>query len=321
MRYNRMADRERPRRNPPPTVGPVYRWLAVQRCALIAWRVACSTSGAAVAAGSAAQAGPEPVVGQESFRPEAPRRHLGAAEVVRAAITEGLAMRVAVDNLGLQAQQLATVSRRAFLPKVSTTVGIQHQIVAGTGLSSTGVRTAQAVANVAWQLHTGGVVTLTRALDVSGAAAIARQGTGSGVISISQPLLRGFGPAVAEAGLVAAESGSRLAMKDFRATATSIVSRALAAYVDVQTAQVAAAQARESLQPALRLHEINQALVDAGRSARIVLMQSESDIAQARPGAAQAENAQRSATRALAQLMRAGSAAPARLLRVTELCR
>jgi outer membrane protein TolC len=203
------------------------------------------------------------------------RRPLGAAEVVRAALTEGLAMRAAVDNLGLQAQQLATVNRRAFLPKVGTSVGFQRQALAGTGLPSTGEHTAQAVVNVAWQMRTGGVVTVTRALDIGGAAAMSRQGSGSGVISISQPLLRGFGPAVAEAGLIAAESGFRLAVKDARATAASIVSRALAAYVDVQTAQAAAAEAREALRLALRQHEINQVLVDAGRRARIVRLQSE----------------------------------------------
>ncbi|MEN9419091.1 MAG: hypothetical protein RI988_2711 [Pseudomonadota bacterium] len=252
---------------------------------------------------ASAQSPAEPSVG-----PAASRRDLSAAEVVRAALTEGLGMRVAVDNLGLQAQQLATVNRRAFLPKVSTFMGVQRQVGIETGLPPTGVRSAQAAVNVAWQLRTGGVVAVTRALDVGGAGGVSRPDAGSGVISISQPLLRGFGSAVAEAGLEAAESGFRLAVKDVRAMAASIVAQALGAYVEVQTAQAAAVQAREALQLAQHLHEVNHTLVEAGRSARVVLLQSESDIALARAGAAQAENAQRLAIRALAQLMRAGNA-------------
>jgi outer membrane protein len=79
--------------------------------------------------------------------------------------------------------------------------------------------------------------------------------------------------------------------------------QALNAYISVQQAQAASAQARQALSLAQRLHDLNRALVNAGRSPQVVLLQSEADVASARLAVTQADNAQRQSIRALAQTM------------------
>ena len=104
-----------------------------------------------------------------------------------------------------------------------------------------------------------------------------------------------------EAGLTGAESAYRIAAETLGQTARGLVAQALGAYIAVQQAQEATKQAQVAYQLAQRVYEFNAALVDAGRSPTNVLLRSESDIAAARLGIAQAQNTQRQAVRALAQ--------------------
>lgn len=233
------------------------------------------------------------------------RKPLGALDVVQTTVTNNLTMRSAVTNLNIQAQRQARVTRAEFSPKLSSGVSAQRDISVGSETTQSNANT-QAVLDLSWRLRTGANIRLGNTLTRNAQSAQSVQQTQSsqGVsLSISQPLLKGAGRVVNEAGLVGAESAFRVAVKALERTAQTLVAQVLGAYIAVQQAQDASRQAQVAYELAQRLHELNLALVGAGRSPRNVLLQSESDIAAARLGIAQAQNTQRLAIRALAQAM------------------
>lgn len=231
-----------------------------------------------------------------------PPKPLSATDVVQAALTDSLAMRTAVSTLLLQAQRLARVARAEFTPKLSTSASTQRSssIVSGAAQSSA---QAQAAIDLNWRLRTGASVKLSNSLTRNGQAGQPSNHAQQVGVSISQPLLKGAGRVVTEAGLTGSESAYRISTKALGQTAQSLLAQALNAYVAVQQAQEATKQAQVAYQLAQRVYELNTALVNAGRSPRNVLLQSESDVAAASLGIAQAQNAKRQAVRTLAQTM------------------
>jgi outer membrane protein TolC len=240
------------------------------------------------------------------YEPSAPAQagaevRLGVADVVRATFADNLTMRTAVNSLVLQAQRLGRVARTEFAPKLSTSSSVQRSSSPLT--SGAAQLSVQASLDLNWRLPTGANVKLSNGLTRSDQPGQPTNNTQQVGISISQPLLKGAGRVVAEAGLTGAESAYRVAVKALGQTAQSLLAQALSAYVAVQQAQEATKQAQAAHQTAQRVYELNTALVNAGRSPRNVLLQSESDTAAARLGIAQAKNAERQAVRTLAQAM------------------
>lgn len=234
--------------------------------------------------------------------PQAPPLQLSAFDAVRTALAESLPMRTAVNNLLLQAQSVATVARAEFSPKLGTSASTQRVVQVMDNLQRPTLQTTAAL-DLNWRLRTGANIKLSNGLTrslVSGQPAP----TGNALsLSMTQPLLRGAGREVTEAALVSAESNIRVAIRYLGQTAQALVIQVLGAYVAVQQAQAATQQARVAYELAQRVHELNIALVDAGRSPRSVVLRSESDLSAAQLGIAQAENAQRQAVRALALAM------------------
>jgi outer membrane protein TolC len=242
-----------------------------------------------------------------SERPDAleasiPPKPLSTAEVVQTTLTDNLAMRTAVSNLLLQAQRLSRVARAEFSPKLSTSASTQRSSSVASGASQLSAQ-AQAALDLNWRLRTGANIKLSNSLSRNAQPGQLTNNTQQIGISISQPLLKGAGRVVTEAGLMGAESAYRIAAKTLGQTAQTLLAQALNAYIAVQQAQETTKQAQVAFDLAQRVYELNTALVNAGRSPRNVLLQSESDVAAARLGIAQAQNAERQAVRTLAQAM------------------
>ncbi len=235
---------------------------------------------------------------ETSIRP----KPLGTAEVVQTTFTDNLAMRTAVSNLLLQAQRLGRVARAEFSPKLSTSASTQRSSSIASGASQLSAQ-AQAALDLNWRLRSGANIKLSNSLGRNAQPGQQANNTQQIGISISQPLLKGAGRVVTEASLTGAESAYRVAAKTLGQTAQTLLAQALNAYIAVQQAQEATKQAQVAFDLAQRVYELNTALVSAGRSPRNVLLQSESDVAAARLGIAQAQNAQRQAVRSLAQAM------------------
>jgi outer membrane protein TolC len=85
----------------------------------------------------------------------------------------------------------------------------------------------------------------------------------------------------------------------FEQTATETVSNTLQAYFALNLAVSRTRVAREGLQTAQRMDEVNRALVAAGRSPTSALLQSEAEVEQAKLAASQAEQEEVAARRAL----------------------
>ncbi len=227
---------------------------------------------------------------------------LSAFDAAQATLTDSLSMRTALSSLLLQAQRLARVARAEFRPKLSTNTGTQRSSTVASGAAQWSAQ-AQAALDLNWRLRSGANVKLSNSLSRKAQPGQLTNNAQQVGITISQPLFRGAGRVINEASLAGAESAYRLAAKTLGQTAQTLVVQALAAYIAVQQAQEATKQAQVAYQLAQRVYELNTALVDAGRSPRNVLLQSESDVAAARLGIAQAQNAQHQTVRILAQAM------------------
>jgi outer membrane protein TolC len=247
----------------------------------------------------------QPSIGVHSktvFAPTETVVRLSAAQAVKAALTQGLQMRSAVSNFLLQSQRLTMVSRKEFDPKLGMNASASRNFSASNGQSQSSL-VNQVALDLNWRLRTGATIKINPITGVSNQTGGANKSSQSVNLSVSQPLFKGASRSVVEAGLESAESAFRLASESLKHTAENIAIQALDAYLSVQQTQAALMQARQSLELARKLYVLNQALVSAGRSPRIVLLQSEIDVSSARLSVAQADNALRLSVRALAQTM------------------
>lgn len=231
-----------------------------------------------------------------------PALELRTPQVVFSALANDLPLQAARRTLALQAQGVR-VARNEFDPKVATRVATQRGLGATALVADALQSQVRAALDVTWLLASGATVRLSQNADRQRLAGQPSLHSGSTSLAVAQPLLRGFGPAVTRARLDNSESALRVAVAGLERQAALVVASSLLAYAALQQAQAAVAQAVQAQELASRVHELNQAMVTAGRSARIVLLQSDSDLASARLGLVQATNSERLAVRALAQAM------------------
>lgn len=228
---------------------------------------------------------------------------LGALDTVLTALTDSLPMRTAVTSLRLQAQRLSSVARAEFAPKLGISGSTLNNATVVDGSGQTLSAQNQVALDLNWRLRTGANVKLSNGLTSNVFPGQLAQSGRTQVLSLTQPLLKGAGRLVTEAGLMGAESNYRVSAKALVQTAKTLVVQALGAYIAVQQAQAATQQARAAHALAQRLHAFNGALVSTGRLPSIVLLQSEADVSRARLGIAQADNTERQAVRTLARAM------------------
>ena len=239
--------------------------------------------------------------GQALIAPSA-TLELGTSEVVRSVLESDLSIQSARRALALQSQGVR-VAHRQFTPKVTSRVNAER--VLGAAAAASGALKARAATSLdlTWLVATGATIKIGKGLERQRVSGFPDQQGGTVSATVSQPLLRGFGPGLTKSRQYDAESALRVAVAAVGRQAAVSVSSALGAYVVLQQAKEAVVQAVQAQALALRVYEFNQAMVGVGRSASIVMLQSESDVATAKLGVAQAENAERLAVRSLAQAM------------------
>jgi outer membrane protein TolC len=98
-------------------------------------------------------------------------------------------------------------------------------------------------------------------------------------LTVEQPLLKGFGFAANLASLRMAARQSEIAFHDYRRELMTVVAEAELAYWDLYYAQEELKLSQESVQLALTLLEDSQASFDAGRGAKLDVLEAEAGLA------------------------------------------
>lgn len=98
-------------------------------------------------------------------------------------------------------------------------------------------------------------------------------------LSISQPLLRGFGKQVNTRNIVVARRNQQITDLAFKEQVQEVVTRVTNLYWDLVSLRAAAASARESLELARKLYEDNRRRVEIGTLAAIEVVRAEAEVA------------------------------------------
>lgn len=122
-------------------------------------------------------------------------------------------------------------------------------------------------------------------------------------LSVKQPLLRGAGTQVNTVSLKTARINERINILSLKSTVMDTVTSAILAYRRFFQAQKQLDIAKNSLERAKRLLEVNKELIDAGRMARVEIVQTQADVANREVTLIQTQNALDNARLALLQVL------------------
>lgn len=189
------------------------------------------------------------------------------------------------------------VAERRFTPTANLVA-----VVVATRVGGVTTTTTTLGPSAAWLTPSGAIVGFAWTRDESRAGGVS-VGAQSASLSVSQPLLRGAGPAVNMAPVRIArlqEDINRLALK---ATVSDTVTAVVLAYRALVQAQEQLRLAQASRERAKGLLDTNHALVEAGRMAAADIVQTESDLANQDVAVLQAEQTRNSAQLALLRLL------------------
>ncbi|MGA7104919.1 MAG: TolC family protein [Candidatus Deferrimicrobiaceae bacterium] len=125
-------------------------------------------------------------------------------------------------------------------------------------------------------------------------------------LSLSQPVLRGFGQAMTEKEITIASYAKESSLLQWRSTALSTVAAARDGYFALVKARENLATRRSALAVAKEIHAGNQARVKAGVLAAVELLDSEFGVAQREQNLLAAEKSVRDASDSLAVLVQYG---------------
>lgn len=159
-----------------------------------------------------------------------------------------------------------------FTPQFGISGGAVRQRIAGITTTSVSV-----TPEVTTLLPTGGTVGFswndqtTETLGIQARRSV-------GLLSVSQPLLRGAGVDVTLAPVRSARLGERINQLRLKATVSETIGQAIFAYRDLLRAQEEVGIAQASVGRAEGLLDINRALIAAGRMAEVDIVQTEADL-------------------------------------------
>ncbi|MDI9634376.1 TolC family protein [Kamptonema cortianum] len=122
-------------------------------------------------------------------------------------------------------------------------------------------------------------------------------------IGVRQPLLRGSGISVNRASIESARLTEQINLLNLQSTLSNKITETILAYRRLMQAQEELKNAQVTLSTTRRLQEITQALIDAGRTARVDLVQSQADVANQELNFLQAQNAVEQARISLLDLL------------------
>lgn len=258
-------------------------------------------------------AAPPAIAAEALSAPPPTALRLSLQEALQGALTR--AVSVQTQQLDLQQQQEQTEqARHEFLPQTVLSSQLERNSASGTGTGATrGTATSGNLVST-WKLRSGTQLSLSegRLYNRYGQSAPADSfvpgaslNTSSRVtsVSLSQPLLRGSGSDVVllneHRAALALESARRSVLQ----TQRDVVLNGVLAYFALEQARQNVSLAQAALQRAGDARSINDALLAAGRIARIALLQSDADVAQAELALTQSRQAENVARRQLLRVI------------------
>jgi outer membrane protein TolC len=170
------------------------------------------------------------------------------------------------------------VAEDGFMPHLGLSGGAARQTIAGITTTSLDVSPG-----VTALLPTGATVNFSWADHASEGAGIRTRSTG-GILSITQPLLRGGGVDVNLAPIRSARLGEEANRLRLKAIVSETIGQVIYAYRDLLRAQKAMTLAQAAVRRAEEILDINRALIDAGRMPAVEIVQSEADLENQRLG-------------------------------------
>jgi outer membrane protein TolC len=236
---------------------------------------------------------------------------LAAAPAIAAPRTMSLTLPEAVflalrNNRGIHSQYLQRivdkfalrVAEDAYTPKLTLGGSVLQGRSAGTSGSSLAVSPAGTLTTV-----TGAAFTFGWANNQARSQGSRPSGGSNAQISFSQPLLAGGGLDVGTAPLRQARLAEQNAQLALRNNISSAITGVIIAYRQLILTEQQARIAEAALKRARDLRDVNRLLIEAGRLARVELVQSEQAIAQAELALSSARNSNNSARLALLTLL------------------
>ncbi|MGZ7870405.1 TolC family protein (plasmid) [Methylobacterium radiotolerans] len=196
---------------------------------------------------------------------------LTVADAVFMALRNNRTIRSASIDRISQKFDLRVVEDR-LTPQFGVSGGAVRQRIAGITTTS-----ANVTPGVTTLLPTGGTVGFAwtdQATDVLGI----RTRSSTGLLSVSQPLLRGAGVEVTLAPIRSARLGERINQLRLKATVSETIGQVIFAYRELLRAQEEVRIAQASVGRAENLLDINRALIGAGRMAEVDIVQTEADL-------------------------------------------
>lgn len=214
---------------------------------------------------------------------QGPEISLSLPEAVALGLRQNRSIRSAYLNRVVQKFQL-DLDEDLFVPKLNS-IGLSAsrdwtaRRVGGTTITDSTSLTPQGSAS--WALPTGGAITATKGMSqttVRGPGAT-KSGASSWHVGISQPLLKGAGLDIGMAPLRLTRLTEKSNILALKRTVSGIVTDIIAAYYTFIGAHQNAMIARNGLERARGLLDVNQALIAAGRMADNEIFQTETSVA------------------------------------------
>ena len=223
--------------------------------------------------------------------PAGPRAlELTLDETIRLALANNRSLQSA--RLGRERDRLSLeVAEERYRPRAA----VEASVRTGTGRDDHGELSVGP-----WiRVPTGGELSLRWSEPVVGAT----DASGTWTLSFAQPLLRGFGPDVDTAPVRVARIREKMNVLSFRNAVADIVTSVIGVYRQLVRERRAIAISRESLARARKQHEINRALIRAGRMAAREIIQSEAEIANRELSLVERENSLNTANASLLSIL------------------
>lgn len=219
---------------------------------------------------------------------------LNYIEALRAALLLGTAAQTEGLNQVLQQAQWGA-AKAVYEPKYSLSGGAQQVKPSSDAASSNQNKVS---AGVTWSVPSDTGMRLRAQLDRN----LSDSRQSNWVFELVQPLLRGAG-AVARYPYKLAQITARMGELNRNQQLDSVYAAVSFAYIQAVAGQQQVRLSQAALDRVLHSKEVNLALFQAGRIAKLELLQSDADVAQAVLGLARARNEALSSTSALLQLM------------------
>lgn len=268
-----------------PQLPPAFCNLPRRLLALAAWLLAglCLLLAApppAFAAGAAKPQRATPGIARPP-RPDGAANQTGKSTIPALTLPEsvylGLRTNRAIRNAAIErvAQRFdLRVAEDQFTPRLSLQANVQT-----SRIDSVPGQDAEIMPALSWRLPTGGLVGFTWASTAWQNAAGASGRATAGQLSFSQPLLRGAGSAVTLAPLHSARLQEAINKWRQRATLAETITQIILHHRELIRLQEQQQLAQAALARARKLIEVSRALIEAGRLARMDLVQIEADVA------------------------------------------